>query len=58
MEAQRISNITPLAVAHKALRETRLQGFNIPKVYSICRVISLCKLPIIALSIMVLSLTG
>ena len=35
MEAQRLSNITPLAVAHKALRDTQLQGYSIPQVYII-----------------------
>jgi methyl farnesoate epoxidase/farnesoate epoxidase len=32
MEAQRLSNITPLAVAHKALRDTQLGGYSIPRV--------------------------
>ena len=32
MEAQRLSNITPLAVAHKALRDTQLRGYSIPRV--------------------------
>lgn len=31
MEAQRLANITPLAVAHKALRDTHLHGYSIPK---------------------------
>jgi cytochrome P450 len=34
MEAQRLSNITPLAVAHKALRDTQLQGYSIPRVHN------------------------
>ena len=34
MEAQRISSIAPLAVPHFALKETQLQGYTIPKVFT------------------------
>lgn len=32
MEVQRISDIVPLAVARRALKDTHIQGYNIPKV--------------------------
>lgn len=32
LEAQRLADITPLAVAHKAVQDTKLQGYFIPKV--------------------------
>ena len=32
MEVQRISDIVPLGVAHRATKATRLQGYTIPEV--------------------------
>lgn len=33
MEVQRISDIVPMAVARRALKDTHIQGYNIPKVF-------------------------